>query len=106
MAEASLQDERLAWLAIRDELRETCTKLPGLKLIRIFGGLNRSQTSHLARRALSEDLAELQMTKYALAADELVREFTYEERQILRKTGRVPEWYFPTVLAEAKSIKI
>jgi hypothetical protein len=106
VAEVSLQDERLAWLAIRDELRETCTQLPGLRLIRIFGGLNRSHTSHLARRALSEDLAELQMTKYALAADDLVRRFTHEERQLLRETGRVPEWYFSTVLAEAKSIKM
>jgi hypothetical protein len=106
MAEVSLQDERLAWLAIRDELRQMCTKLPGLKLIRIFGGLNRSQTSHLARRAMSDDLADRQMTKYALAADELVRKFTHEERHVLRETGQVPQWYIPTVLAEAKSIKM
>lgn len=101
----NIVDERLAWLAVRDELRDESRRARGAGLMRIVRGLNRSPSAAATAEAARVDLVERKMIKFAIVADELVAEFTDRERFMLRATGQVPDWYIDTVKRQAKRVK-
>jgi hypothetical protein len=107
MTVPNLQDERLAWLAVRDDLRNASTTARGLRLMRFARGINCwSRSGYYAAESVRDDIIEKQMIKYAIAADELVATFSVEERFMLRATGRVPAWYLDAILDAAKRVRI
>jgi hypothetical protein len=95
MTEVRLTDERLAWLAVRDQVqRETAPST----LMRILGAMTSSRGSHEAR-----ELAGDKRSAYAFAVDDLARELKPEERRILRETGMIPVWFLPEVRRRVKA---
>jgi len=98
----NLTDERLCWLAVRQELRER-TRGGGIwTWLRVSGGDLRSA------RGLGSDMARQRradrMADHAVAVDQAAQKLNAEERRLLRASGRVPDWFLPEVerLAEAE----
>jgi hypothetical protein len=106
MTMPNLQDERIAWLAVRDELRSRAIKTRGVGLMRFVRGINRSESGYRTVEGVRDDMVETRMMKFAVAADELVAKFSIEERFMLRAVGRVPEWYLDAIVQEAKRIRM
>jgi hypothetical protein len=106
MTMPNMQDERIAWLAVREQLREASTTARGLRLMRFVRGISRSPSGYETVESVRDDIIERQMIKYAIAADKLVAKFTIEERFMLRATGQVPAWYLGAILDEAKRVRI
>jgi hypothetical protein len=102
----NLQDERLAWLAVRDDLRARAIRTRGTGLMRFVRGIGRSTDGYRTVQGVRNDLIETKMTKYALAAEALIEKFTVEEVFMLRAVGRVPEWYLDAIVDESRRIRI
>jgi hypothetical protein len=120
-----LRDERLAWLAVRDELARSERRTPSGILTGLFGGRRRAksrdQVISMRARArsgsaekpggsvLSGDIdippsTSKYMMRYSLAVDEVAGRLSREERVELRRTGRVPDWFLPAVRSAARKI--
>jgi hypothetical protein len=82
------RDERLAWLAVRDELtRRVHRRRMWDTLISL--GLAPAATREWERERLS---------RYSLVVDGLAQKLSEEERRVLRETGRPPAWFLKAVL--------
>jgi hypothetical protein len=90
-----LSDERLAWLAVRDEIQ----KMPRQKAFGVKGQFGKLVGRNNRSRTVAEE-------RYATAVDELVRRMCAEDRRILRSTGKVPEWFIPTARLEARCTRL
>ncbi len=102
MATPQLTDERLAWLAVRDQVREMSKPggigaLLGVLKFMLAGG---------SRRGEAEEEMNDKMKKYAIAVDDLSRRLTREDRLVLRSTGAVPPWFLDAVIVEASNIRL
>lgn len=98
-----LTDERLCWLAVRDELRRKARGRGVVALMRILAA-----SPGRGRRLRSDDANELvadRMRHYAFAVDELAERLDPQERQVLRQTGRVPAWFLGQVEQRAAEIR-
>ncbi len=100
MATPQLTDERLAWLAVRDEVQELCKPAAVVRILRVI--IRRRAVD----RGIQNEITDDKMRVYAIAVDELSRRLTREDRLVLRSTGKVPEWFMPTVILEARNIKL
>jgi hypothetical protein len=108
-----LRDERLAWLAIEDQLKRASRRGPFGPLLTLLGSAggmgwsysNGRVTTHTGG-GIGRSIGSGRMVRYSIACDEQAKRLTAEERQILRTRGHVPPWFLDTVLAEAKKIKI
>jgi hypothetical protein len=78
-----LTDDRLAWLAMRDYVRSKC-KPSGI--LRILGAMSEA-------REFATDKAQ----SYAFAVGDAVADLSAEDRQMLRRTGQVPDWFIARV---------
>jgi hypothetical protein len=95
MTEVRLTDERLAWLAVRDQIqRETAPSI----IMRIVGAMTFSRDAREAR-----ELAGDKRSAYAFAVDDVARELQPEERRILREAGMIPAWFLPEVRRRVKA---
>jgi hypothetical protein len=99
-----LRDERLAWLAVRDELRRRGTNNPFKALIRVTAAarpqakMRRDGTAVAGLRGNEDiDIVKGRMMRYAYAVDDVAKRLSAEERQVLRATGEVPGWFLPEV---------
>lgn len=116
------RDEHLAWLAVRDELvRSTRRSVRGI-LRTVLGGRNRAATRgaltnmqvRSSARSISStgpDLGDIfvkpsspEMIRYSLAVHEQAAKLTEPERQVLRATGRVPDWFLTAVRTAARKM--
>jgi hypothetical protein len=116
-----LRDERLCWLAVRDELRRG----PGLNnpfraLARVFGTARSAspRRGRAAGRAAfraagrvevrvegQENLAKGKIRRYAFAVDDVAGRLSDEERRILRTTGKVPDWFLEAVRERYRELR-
>jgi hypothetical protein len=87
----SLTDERLCWLAVRDQVAARTQPNVLLRLLMAMGGGRTSGPNE------ANELANDKKGDYALIVDDLARELTADERRHLRATGQVPEWFMPRV---------
>jgi hypothetical protein len=92
MTEDQLTDERLCWLAVRDQLRDHSER-------KSSGGL--FALMPLGRAARIREKADEMMHEYAFAVDDASRQLKPEERQVLRQTGQVPGWFMSDVQRRA-----
>jgi hypothetical protein len=109
MATPSLTDGRLAWLAVRDELRKQSRRGLGQLLLRLGGALPASSgmsiTSRVSAPVSAREQRNSRMIRYSIVVDAMVRHLSDEERAILRADGTVPAWFLPRVLEDAKSVR-
>jgi hypothetical protein len=98
-------DERLAWLAVRDELERESRRL-GLRgwLLAVLtgggGGLpsaSASRAGPTVGRARWRERTSERMGDYALAVDDVAQQLSDDERRVLRATGQVPDWFLEAV---------
>jgi hypothetical protein len=94
-----LSDERLCWLAVRDQLwrgSDASTARTG------FGEIVTS-IGRLFHRILmpgeAADMRSDRMARMSLVVDDLAARLSPAERQVLRETGAAPDWFLPTVHA-------
>lgn len=108
-----LRDERLAWLAVRDQLERRSRRGVFGILMRFLGARRRLSaarfaglsTAWVAEEQRKEHLSA-RMMRYSIVVDRLARQLSAEDRQMLRDTGAVPEWFLPRVLAEAPKVRL
>ena len=99
-----LRDERLCWLAVEDELHRRAKRGTGF-----FIGLSsllRSRQVSFGADDTARGFASGKMRKYAVAVDTVAMRLNSQEREVLRATGEVPEWFLAEVLAEARKVKL
>jgi hypothetical protein len=109
MSVPKLRDERLAWLAVRDELSRRSRSafvtffafLAGGGAIPRFLGSRASIASELKRERITG-----KMMRYSIAVDRVAARLNKDERTHLRETGRVPAWFLERVIAEEKAVKL
>jgi len=94
-----LSDERLAWLAVRDDLRKRSKS--GSYLIIILRILLLRPP---ARVDPDQDATSKRMRRYAVVVDDLSRQLSKDDRATLRATGRLPEWFLPKVIETEATI--
>jgi len=85
-----LRDERLCWLAVRAELQ---------RLVRRRRMLDTLLTGGFAPK-LTREWESQRLSRYAVAVDRVVPRLSAAEREDLRRTGRVPDWFLAAVLRE------
>jgi hypothetical protein len=92
-----LSDERLCWLAVRERLwrgSDASNARTG------FGEVLSSVTRllrHIVAPEEAKDMSSDRMARMSLVVDDLVARLSPAERQVLRQTGAVPDWFLPTV---------
>ena len=111
-----LRDEQLAWLAVRDELRNherrRITSRIGAFLDRRNLRMARERiTGSAGGRSGASGLGDVDvapsssyMVRASLAVNEVSRRLSDEERATLRATGQVPDWFRPEVTSVARHI--
>jgi cell division inhibitor SulA len=103
MAPEKLTDERLCWLAVREDLARKANNGPGITLIKILTA--RSRGRGRAGRSTASELVSDRMTRYAVAVDELAGKLSREERATLRTAGTVPAWFLGEVERRSAELK-
>jgi hypothetical protein len=111
-----LRDERLAWLAVRDDLHRTDRRRISSRVAAILDRRNRAAARaritgpHDGRRHdpglgdVDVPASSTYMIRSSLAVDEVSRRLSVEERVALRETGRVPDWFLDEVKSVARHI--
>ncbi|MBC3842371.1 hypothetical protein GXW82_25810 [Streptacidiphilus sp. 4-A2] len=100
-----VNDDRLCWLAVREELGKKSRK-PGL--VGVFSLLGGARGGHGGTRLggdMRREGSSDRMGDYALAVDAASGTLSAEERKHLRATGEVPEWFLAEVERRATVIK-
>jgi hypothetical protein len=93
-----LRHERLVWLAAKRELTRIHRKW-----WHIFVRVQRSRMD--ARRFRRRETVEHEdmsksLQKASFIVDDLAQRFSVEEREVVRRTGLLPNWFWPAYLSE------
>jgi hypothetical protein len=92
-----LSDQRLCWLAVRDEL----WRRPPNRIARTGFGEVQSLVARIVTRIYRpyryRELHSDRMADLALIVDDLSTRLAAQERDVLRRTGRVPDWFVSSV---------
>ena len=113
---ARLRDERLAWLAVRDELVRAERRRIRSRIAAFLGGRNlaaaRERIAGPRGRSRREQavgdvevpMSSTYMVRSSLAVEEVAGRLSDRERATLRATGQVPDWFLGEVKATARHI--
>lgn len=104
MATPKLRDERLAWLAVRDQLRRAAGRSPLAIVANVLDHLRPGRGLSAAPSG-SEVRTNSRMRRYAVAVDLVSTRLNGDERHTLRETGAVPPWFLAAVRAEAQKVR-
>jgi hypothetical protein len=119
-----LRDERLAWLAIQGDLDRLAHRGPMARLRALTGDRRRRRppddgsivTLKMRPGAKANprepNLGDIKlprgsskaMAKYSVAVYEVTTRLSPAERETLRNTGQVPDWFLDAVRAQAKKV--
>jgi hypothetical protein len=88
VAPRKYRDERLAWLAVRDELSKRVHRRRMWDTVFTLG-----LAPEITRSWESERLS-----RYSLKVDRLAQKLNQDERRVLRETGQAPAWFLIAVL--------
>ncbi|MFL6098363.1 MAG: hypothetical protein ACJ71T_00235 [Actinomycetales bacterium] len=94
-----LRQERLAWLAARPYLDRIHRKWWHV-LTRVMRARNRPRGTVWIRDHIETDDLSKSLQQASLVIDDLAGRFSPYEREVLRRTGLLPEWFWPAYLAE------
>ena len=112
--ERDVQDERLAFLAARDELRRAASPwwLSLLRILEVAGprgtrGMAASSSARgfAATTRMDADTRSDRMSSLVIACDDAACRLTPLERQRLRFHGELPAWFLPEVLEQARQLR-
>jgi hypothetical protein len=103
MAHAKVRDERLAWLAVRDELARRSRNRPLTFLRRIFG--NMSPTSKGFGVDTTAPATSRRMRRWSFAVHDVAQRLDTQERHVLRTTGQVPDWFMDAVRQRYRQLR-
>lgn len=90
---AKVRDERLAWLAVRDQLNRRSRRRSVLG--RLLGNLTPTGTGF--GTDLTRGSVKSRMMRYSFAVEDVAQRLSPQERQVLRATGEVPDWFLDAV---------
>jgi hypothetical protein len=100
--------ERLCWLAIRDQLARRGRVNPLLTVFRV-GALAwvplRGRVAGPDADWLGADPVSGRMRSFAFAVYDVARQLSAAERQELRRTGQVPDWFVPAVYRRRREMR-
>lgn len=114
MTVPKLRDDRLCWLAVRDQLYRRASRNPLMLLAYVVSrrpryiGTNArgaKLVSDAVGAGAGQDIKTGKMQTYAMAAYEVSERLTADERQVLRTTGQVPSWFLGAVRDHAKVVR-
>lgn len=108
MAVPNVRIERLAWLAVRDRLAKGGRNNPILAMFRVRSGGRHSRLAIPGvpdRDWLGYDLTSCRMASFGFAVYDVAQELSVEERQVLRATGEVPDWFLPAVYRRRRRLR-
>ena len=103
MAPRKVRDERLAWLAVRDELARRSRNRPLTFLRRIFGNL--APTTKGFGQDTTAPVAGRRMRRWSVAVFDVAQRLDAGEREVLRATGRVPDWFLGAVRQRYRQLR-
>jgi hypothetical protein len=103
MAPPKVRDERLAWLAVRDELARRSRNRPLTFVRRIFGNL--TPTSKGFGHDTTAPVTGRRMRRWSVAVHEVAQRLDAGERDVLRTTGRVPDWFLDAVRQRYRQLR-
>lgn len=93
-----LRHDRLVWLAARPELKRIHRKWWHV-ITRMLQARDDAQWTGRLGSVNNDDLSG-SLQKASIIIDGLAGRFTAEEREVLRRTGLLPNWFWPAYLAE------
>lgn len=96
-----LRDERLAWLAVRDELNRRADRGPKARVMRLLGGLPRGAMA----RDVGGDRRKGVLMRYSLAVHDTAQLLSPDERRVLRESGQVPPWFLDAVTQRFEQLR-
>jgi hypothetical protein len=112
--ERDVRDDRLAFLAARDQLRRAASPW-WLALLRILeaGGPRGTRGMAASPRArgfaaatrMDAEARSDRMRWLVVACDDLAQRLAPDERQRLRASGELPVWFLPEVLEQARVLR-
>jgi len=103
MTRPKVRDERLAWLAVRDELARRSRRRPLTFLRRILGNL--APTSKGFGQDATAPVAGRRMRRWSVAVFDVAQRLNPGEREVLRATGRVPDWFLDAVRQRYRQLR-
>jgi hypothetical protein len=98
-----VRDERLAWLAVRDELKRYSRSRPMTFVMRIMG--NMAPTRRGFGTDATEGVTTGRMRRWSFAVHDVAQRLDAEERRVLRTTGRVPDWFLDAVRKRYRELR-
>jgi hypothetical protein len=103
VAPPKARDERLAWLAVRDELARRSRSRPMTFLLRIVGNL--APTRQGLGSDVSSPVVSRRMRRWSFAVHDVAQRLDAEERAVLRTTGQVPDWFLGAVRQRYRELR-
>jgi hypothetical protein len=100
-----LRDERLCWLAVREDLMRSAGRKPANAVLGVLGMI-RLRVAKPGARTVGEQARSRTMMRYAVAVEEVSRRLDAEERAALRATGKVPDWFLPDVRRHSRTVRL
>jgi hypothetical protein len=99
MAVPKVRDERLCWLAVRDDLERRSRRRPGVALWWLGNRVAWWWSRWIPREVhdARETPVRRRMADYAFAVQAAARRLDPDERRVLRTTGQVPAWFLDEV---------
>ena len=100
--------ERLCWLAVRDRLgrRERRNPVMPAWWVRSMSRVGRgSWRSMPDAEWLGADLTSKRVASFGFAVYDVAQELSVAERQMLRSTGAVPDWFLPAVHRRRRELR-
>jgi hypothetical protein len=93
-----LSDERLCWLAVREHCQRRARKLGPFGWLAVFsaGSVAGRSTARLGGDARRDDSSD-KLGDYGFACEDAARLLKPAEREHLRATGEVPDWFLAEV---------
>lgn len=100
VARTDVRHERIVWLAARPDLQRLHQKWwhAWTRILRASDAPRR--TMWIDRENSETDDMSVSMQRAALIVDDLAGRFSPPERDLVRRTGYLPEWFWPAYLAE------
>lgn len=112
--EQDVRDERLAFLAARDDLRRAASPwwLSLLRLLEVGGprgtrgmAASSSAKGFASATRMDADARSYRMNSLVVACDDAACRLTPLERQRLRYHGELPAWFLPEVVEQARQLR-
>ncbi len=108
MAVPNVRIERLCWLAVREKLARRGRDNPVFAAFRLRSSARISRSGRPGapeRDWLGFDLTAGRMASFGFAVHDVAQQLSVAERQALRATGEVPDWFLAAVYRRRRELR-